>query len=129
MDDDRDISRAVRHFVTERQSWVPVLQAACATASFAEQYGGEFAGAWVLQRLRDTGDKPAWVPGLRSLLAYGLIVRVGTARRGRRAYYVMPDRQAIQQALAEIGHPVPTEMLSGDGPVAAANKQQVKKEK
>jgi hypothetical protein len=88
-----------------------VLQAACATAQMAELYGGEFSGSWVLKRLRDTVDSTAWVPGLRTLLAYGLICRVGSARQGRRAYYTMPDRQEVERALTEIGHPVPAVML------------------
>lgn len=108
--DAHDVGRAVRHLGVERPDWVPVLQAACECAQAAEQYGGELAGTSVLGQLRSFTPATSMntrVPGLRTLLAYGLVERVGSDRRGRRAYYLMPKREAVEPALAEIGRPVP----------------------
>lgn len=77
-----------------------LLRAACETARKCEP--GDFAGSWVLQEMeRQTGER-SWRPGLRRLSAFGLIEKTGTARGGRRAYYQMPDRAGVEQALAEI---------------------------
>jgi hypothetical protein len=108
--------RSVRHLATERPDWLPVLQAACIWSARAERLGnGEFAGTYVLRELNRLVGHPAWTPGLRVLQAYGLIERVGSARGGRRAYYKMPYREAIEQALADIGHPVRTTETGPDG--------------
>ena len=94
--------RAVIRLASERPEWVPVLQAACVCAERAEQFDGEFAGAWVLSELkRETGE--GWRPGLRTLATYGLLVKSGeSVRGGRRAYYRMPDRLGVEEALAEL---------------------------
>lgn len=85
-----------------------LVRAACEQAGKCAP--GDFAGSWVLQELKRligqsgpvlTGDS-AWRPGLRRLSAYGLIEKVDTARGGRRAYYRMPDRETVEEALAEI---------------------------
>lgn len=85
-----------------------LLRAACEEARRCQP--GDFAGSWVLQELNHmsgrsgrvaTGD-PSWRPGLRRLSAYGIIEKTDTARGGRRAYYRMPDREAVEEALAEI---------------------------
>jgi len=87
----------------EQPDWLPVLQAACEQARKAEPYGGEFAGSWVLQELGQQTGKPAWRPGLRRLVAYGLLEKSGESTRGgRRAYYRMPDRDGVQRALKEL---------------------------
>ena len=87
----------------EQPDWVPVLQAACNWAQKAEPFGGEFAGSYVLQELKNMTGQPAWVPGLRRLVAYGLLEKSGDSTRGgRRAYYRMPDRTGIEEALEEL---------------------------
>jgi hypothetical protein len=89
----------------EHSDWVPVLQAACEQARKAEPYGGEFAGSWVLRELGQRTGTPAWRPGLRLLTVYGLLAKSGESTRGgRRAYYRMPDRLGVEQALAELPH-------------------------
>lgn len=98
------VLRLLNEFPEERL----LLRAACEQARKCEP--GDFAGSWVLRELQQlsgrsgpvlTGD-PAWRPGLRRLSAYGLIEKTDTSRGGRRAYYRMPDREAVEQALAEI---------------------------
>ena len=87
----------------EQPDWVPVLQAACEQARASEPYGGEFAGSWVLLKLQELTGKPAWRPGLRLLVGYGLIEKSGESTRGgRRSYYRMPDRVAVEIALEEL---------------------------
>lgn len=85
--------------------WIPVLRAACRQAKIAENYGGRFAGSWVLSEMaRETGEQ--WRPGLRTLVTYGLLQPDGAPTRGgRRRYYRMANRQVIEQTLAEIGQP------------------------
>jgi hypothetical protein len=87
----------------EQPEWVLVLKAACEQARASEPYGGEFAGTWVLQKLQEMTGQPAWRPGLRLLVGYGLIEKSGESTRGgRRAYYRMPDRTGVEDALAEL---------------------------
>jgi len=94
--------RAVLRLARERPEWLPVLDAACSCARVAEPYGGEFAGAWVIDELaRTTGVR--WLPGLRTLVSFGLLEKSGeTVRGGRRAYYRMPDPGGVAQALREV---------------------------
>ncbi len=97
-----DTARSVFRLASERPDWIPVLRAACQSARRAEEFGGEFAGAWVLAELGRTGQ-PSWRPGLRTLAAYGLIQKSGESTRGgRRAYYRMPHREAIEEALEQL---------------------------
>ena len=87
----------------EHPNWVPILRAACAQAEKSEPYGGQFAGRWVLQEVKAQTGKTEWQPGLRRLVAYGLLRKVGESTRGgRRAYYRMPDRAGVELALEEI---------------------------
>lgn len=89
----------------EQPDWLPVVRAACAQAREAEPYGGEFAGSWVLQKMTQLTGEPAWRPGLRLLVAYGLLEKSGESTRGgRRAYYRMPDRAEVEAALKELGN-------------------------
>lgn len=96
----------VMELAHDHPEWLPILRAAC---TLAERVGsdGQFAGRWVLQEYgAKTGRTgvDAWQPGLRRLVAYGLIQKVGESTRGgRRAYYRMPDREAIEQTLVELG--------------------------
>jgi hypothetical protein len=92
-------SQGVRRLALERPEWLSVLDAAITVAANAEPYGGEFAGAWVLDELAKGGGQ-RWFPNLRILVSYGLIEKSGPSTRGgRRAYYRMPDRIEIEQAL------------------------------
>lgn len=94
---------AVLRLAYEYPDWVPVLRAACVQARKSEPYGGQFAGSWVLQELAQETGQPQWQPGLRRLVAYGLLEKVGdSARGGRRAYYRMPDRVQVENTLATL---------------------------
>jgi hypothetical protein len=94
-----EVERAVQRLRIERPEWVPVLEAATAVAARAEEHGGEFAGAWVVDELARRGAG-RWIPNLRILVSYGLLEKSGPSTRGgRRAYYRMPDRAAVSKAL------------------------------
>ncbi len=87
----------------EYPDWIPILRAACVQARKSELYGGQFAGSWVLREASTTVSGRVWRPGLRRLVAYGLLEKVGESTRGgRRAYYRMPRRDEIESALAEL---------------------------
>lgn len=91
--------RAVRRLAMEHPEWLPVLEAAAAVAANVEEHGGEFAGAWVVDELARRGS-PRWIPNLRILVSYGLLEKSGPSTRGgRRAYYRMPDRAGVEQAI------------------------------
>jgi hypothetical protein len=91
------------HLAGEKPGWIPALRAACEAARKAERYGGEFAGAWVVDELEQLTGERAWLPGLRTLAVYGLIEKAGPSTRGgRRAYYRMPDRPGVEQALRQL---------------------------
>jgi DNA-binding HxlR family transcriptional regulator len=66
-----------------------------------------FAGSWVLQEWARRTGSPKWKPsGLRPLAAEGLLQRVGDPTRGgHRAYYRMPDRKGVEEALRELEVP------------------------
>lgn len=92
-------AQRVRRLAGEHPEWLPVLEAAAATAATTD----EFAGAWVLARVQQLGG-PAWVPNLRLLVTYGLLEKSGESTRGgRRAYYRMPDRAGVEDALDLLG--------------------------
>lgn len=92
----------VRRLLHEHPEERPLLQAACDQARKCEP--GDFAGSWVLEEMAQQTGKPAWRPGLRRLSAFGLIEKTDTSRGGRRAYYRMPDRPAVEQVLAELAN-------------------------
>jgi hypothetical protein len=95
--------RAVAALTKERPQWVPVLAAALTVAERAQPYGGEFAGAWVLDELEQRTGKRTWLPNLRVLLSYGFLEKVGESTRGgRRAYYRCVNAQAIGRALTRL---------------------------
>lgn len=116
MTEDADTFRTVMRLAYERPEWVPVLRAACATARTAEDFSGDFAGSWVLSKLKEqTGT--GWLPGLRTLATYGLIEKSGESTRGgRRAYYRMPDRRGIETALQELERRNPRPEAEGGEP-------------
>ena len=94
-----DVQRAVRRLAMEHPEWLPVLEAAAAVAANVEEYGGEFAGASVVDELARRGS-PRWIPNLRILVGYGLLEKSGPSTRGgRRAYYRMPDPAGVVTAL------------------------------
>lgn len=80
--------------------WAPIVAAAVERAKTVKV--GGFAGAWVLQLAKKRGIH--WMPGLRKLVAYGILEKEGDSTRGgRRAYYTMPDIKGVEEALNEIG--------------------------
>ncbi len=100
----QDTRQNVMRLAYEQPDWIPVLRAACAQARKSEPYGGQFAGSWVLSELAAQTGKPEWRPGLRLLVAYGLLEKAGESTRGgRRAYYRMPDREDVERALDDVG--------------------------
>lgn len=94
-----DTGRMIARLAAERPDWIPVLDAAVAVAEEAEAYSGDFAGSWVLAELARRGQDRR-IPNLRLLVSFGLIEKSGTSTRGgSRAYYRMPDREAVAEAL------------------------------
>jgi len=101
--DGEEVSRAVMRLASERPEWIPVLRAATERARKSEPFGGEFAGHWVLRELDEQTGSRNWLPGLRLLVGYGLIEKSGESTRGgRRAYYRMPNRTAVEGGLREL---------------------------
>jgi hypothetical protein len=98
-----DVGRAVATLITERPDWIPVLEAAIAVSDQVDPHGGEFAGAWVIDELERRAGHRAWLPNLRILVSYGLVEKSGVSTRGgRRAYYRMPAKKAIVEALSRL---------------------------
>ena len=96
-----DVRRAVATLIAERPDWIPALEAAIAVSDKVDQYGGEFAGAWVIDELERRAGHRTWLPNLRVLVSYGLVETAGeSTRRGRRAYYRMPAKKAVAEALS-----------------------------
>ena len=92
--------RAVGRLAAERPDWLEVLEAATAVAERAEPYGGEFAGAYVVEELARHPGHRRRIPNLRLLVSYGLLEKSGpSSRGGSRAYYRMPDRIGVVEAL------------------------------
>jgi hypothetical protein len=98
-----DVGRAVATLVAERPDWIPVLEAAIAVSDRVEEHGGEFAGAWVIDELERRAGHRTWLPNLRVLVTYGLVEKAGESTRGgRRAYYRMPAKKAVMDALSHV---------------------------
>ena len=87
-----------KRLIEEKPEWFPIIRE-CVRC--AEKYG-EFAGSWVLKGVERELKKKIWVPGLRTLVAYGILKKVDTSRSGRRAYYIMPDINGAKKAIQEI---------------------------
>src|SRR5260370_42236480 len=99
-----DAQQAVGALLNERPDWIPVLRAACAVSDRLEAFGGEFAGAWVIDELERRTGRPTWLPNLRVLVSYGLIEKAGeSSRGGRRAYYRFLAKESIKEALTRLG--------------------------
>jgi hypothetical protein len=95
--------RGVMRLAAEKSDWIPVVVAALQRARANEQFGGEFAGSWVLQDLKAAG-KLSWLPNLRFLVSYGIAEKSGESTRGgQRAYYRLPDQEGVERALKELG--------------------------
>src|SRR5436309_1401643 len=72
--------KSVLQLAHDHPDWVPILRAACVVAKNTEPFGGQFAGRWVLQELARQRGVPlieVWKPGLRRLVAYGLLENAG----------------------------------------------------
>ncbi len=87
---------STKRFLRDYPELLPAVRA-CITE--AERTRGEFAGAWVLQEAQKLGVQ--WFPNLRSLASYGILRRTDVTRRGRRAYYAMPDIDGVRVAVTE----------------------------
>jgi hypothetical protein len=108
--------RAVAALATERPQWVPVLEAVLRVAERTEPYGGEFAGAWVLDELSNRSGHATWLPNLRVLVSYGFVEKAGdSARGGRRAYYRCPGAKAIARALSRVAPAAEAQQEPPDG--------------
>ncbi len=100
---DSDARRAVAALANERPEWLPVLEAAIAVSERVQPYGGEFAGAWVLDELQRRTGRRTWLPNLRVLVSYGLLEKAGEPTRGgRRAYYRLAATNAIREVLERL---------------------------
>jgi hypothetical protein len=100
--DEKQARRAVAALKRERPEWLPVLRAALIVAERCEPYGGEFAGAWVLDELHQESGRRTWLPNLRLLTTYGFLQKAGESTRGgRRAWYRFANRAAVSRAVAE----------------------------
>jgi len=89
----------------ERPDWLPVVEAALAVHERTKAYGGEFAGAWVVDELERVGGMRR-LPNLRLLVSYGLLEKVGESTRGgRRAYYRFKRPEAVREMLSKLKPP------------------------
>jgi len=89
----------VKRLAEERPDWIPIVKECL---ECAQKYK-KFAGSWVLRSLKEKTKKKVWKPGLRTLVAYGILKKIDTSRSGRRAYYVMLDPEGVKRALQELG--------------------------
>jgi hypothetical protein len=91
-----------KRLAVEKPQWIPILECIVELVrEFESQgFGKEFCGSWVLNKAVKKGIK--WFPGLRTLVAYGILQKTYTTRGGRRAYYIMPDIEGVEKALQEI---------------------------
>lgn len=93
----------VKRLAIEKPEWLPIVESVVMCAKRLNST--ELAGSWVLNeaiRRGITWKGKKWFPGLRTLAAYGILKKVGTARGGRRAYYIIPDMEGIEKALQEL---------------------------
>ena len=89
----------VKRLSEERPDWIPIVMECL---ECAQKYN-RFAGSWVLSGIAEKRKEIVWKPGLRTLVAYGILKKVDTSRGGRRAYYIMPDQEGAKKALDELG--------------------------
>ena len=89
----------VKRLAEERPDGIPIVKECLECAQKYEK----FAGSWVLTNLQEKTKKKVWKPGLRTLVAYGILKKVNTTRGGRRAYYILPDPEGVKRAIQELG--------------------------
>lgn len=100
---EQDLRRAVAALKNDRPEWLPVLDASLAVAERARPYGGEFAGAWVLDELEHRIGRPTWLPNLRVLVSYGFLEKAGESTRGgKRAWYRCVEAQTLRRVLDDL---------------------------
>ena len=90
---------SVKRLADERPDWIPIVKECL---ECAQKYK-EFAGNWVLRNLEKKTKKKVWKPGLRTLVAYGILKKIDTSKDRRKAYYIMPDPEGVKKALHELG--------------------------
>jgi hypothetical protein len=80
------------------------LMAIAACVELADEFGPEqpLAGEWILDRVR-AKIPDFWIPNFKPFVRTGILTRVSGSRGGRRAYYVMNDRDGSKLALVERG--------------------------
>ncbi|MHB8277882.1 MAG: hypothetical protein ACYDIA_09545 [Candidatus Humimicrobiaceae bacterium] len=88
---------AAKRLLEEKPKWFPIV---LETLEAAKKYR-EFAGSWVLRKIKEKGEIYPLGPGLRTFVAFGILKRTETAGSGRRAYYVMLDPEGVERALKE----------------------------
>lgn len=120
---EHEAARAIASLTRERPEWLPVLGAALRVAERCEAYGGEFAGSWVLDELRQETSRSIWLPNLRLLISYGFLEKAGeSSRGGRRAYYRFTDRKTIERVLGQVSNTAPIEPASEQRSTAQAGR-------
>lgn len=87
----------MKRLAYERPDWLPIVKACL---DMEKETNGDFAGAWVLGKVKKKGI--GWFPNLRLLVGYGILKRKDITRGGRRAYYTMPDAEGVEKALTEL---------------------------
>ena len=93
--------KAVNRLAHERPELLPVVRVCL---DMAKTTDNDFAGKWVLKKFVDTDLK---LSNLRSISSFGIIVKVGSARGGTRAYYSMPDLEGVEKALKALNYDRP----------------------
>lgn len=89
--------KAVKRLAVERPDWLPIVRECL---KFWKEHHADFAGAWVYQRLQESGGPK--FSNLRLLVSFGILKKEGTSRQGRRAYYSIVDPEGVKQALNEL---------------------------
>lgn len=63
---------------------------------------GDFAGSWVFNEMKKRGMKG--FNNLRPLSSRSIIEKTDNSRKGRRAYYKIPDLEGVELALREVSY-------------------------
>ncbi len=79
-----------------------MLEAAVDVSDRIQEYGDEFAGAWVLDELERRSGRKTWLPNLRVLVTYGLIEKSRESSRRRAYYRFVTSRGEIKDALSRL---------------------------
>jgi len=89
-----------KRLVADRPDWIEVVEECLKTSDEAQRYNGEFPGARVWKVMKEKNKY--LFPNLKPLVTYGILRKTDSSRGGRRAYYVMPDRNGVRRALTEL---------------------------